>query len=538
LSRYTSEDSLTFEPLYADPSQLRENFVIDRTTGTLKLNAPPPPTLKHEDVRPVIGIMGLVQLNAGDYLIAITNMVRIGKIFGHEVFRMTEYCVYAVPRTTTHLSPDLKTDDATYLSMLDDVLKSECYYFSYTLDLTNSLQRQHSFFRDPSNISPTWARSDDRFFWNLHLSRKMIDASQQPGNDLSNFILPVICGYVDIKTVRVTPDRTITFALVSRRSRYRAGTRLNTRGIDEVGNVANFVETEQIVHIHETNEKFSYLQTRGSIPVFWQQFPNVKYSPKPTLERDRDSAAPFQKHFSEQIRRYGKQIAVNLVNKKGSEKVIADEYERQMSALQDAGNARYVHFDFHHECRKMQWDRISLLVEEIQTDLQEQGYTRIDGSNTLLMWQKSMIRTNCMDCLDRTNVVQSVLARKKIEEQFRDLALWPPGITNIEGIPELEAVFRNAWATNGNEVAKQYAGSGAMKVDFTRTGKRTRMGLLEDGKNSLIRYVKNNWLDGWRQDAIDLFVGVYEVRPGVRPTRPPKSNQILLAVSYSKSDLA
>lgn len=34
---------------------------------------------------------------------------------------------------------------------------------------------------------------------------------------------------------------------------------------------------------------------------------------------------------------------------------------------------------------------------------------------------------------------------------------------------------------------------------FTRTGKRTRWGLLMDGWNSIIRYYKNNFSDGFRQ---------------------------------------
>ncbi|KAJ3117503.1 hypothetical protein HK098_006240 [Nowakowskiella sp. JEL0407] len=39
------------------------------------------------------------------------------------------------------------------------------------------------------------------------------------------------------------------------------------------------------------------------------------------------------------------------------------------------------------------------------------------------------------------------------------------------------------------------------------------MGLINDGVNSLTRYVKNNYLDGARQDAFDLFLGVYKVDP-------------------------
>ena len=40
---------------------------------------------------------------------------------------------------------------------------------------------------------------------------------------------------------------------------------------------------------------------------------------------------------------------------------------------------------------------------------------------------------------------------------------------------------------------------GALKTDFTRTGQRTKMGLLEDGRRSVIRYFKNNFADGFRQ---------------------------------------
>lgn len=37
--------------------------------------------------------------------------------------------------------------------------------------------------------------------------------------------------------------------------------------------------------------------------------------------------------------------------------------------------------------------------------------------------QTSVVRTNCMDCLDRTNVVQSVLARIFLTRQLRDVGI-------------------------------------------------------------------------------------------------------------------
>jgi hypothetical protein len=59
----------------------------------------------------------------------------------------------------------------------------------------------------------------------------------------------------------------------------------------------------------------------------------------------------------------------------------------------------------------------------------------------------------------------------------------------------------------------QYSGTGALKTDFTRTGKRTTVGALADLQNSIVRYIKNHYFDGTRQDAFDLIHGVYVVRP-------------------------
>lgn len=42
-----------------------------------------------------------------------------------------------------------------------------------------------------------------------------------------------------------------------------------------------------------------------------------------------------------------------------------------------------------------------------------------------------------------------------------------------------------------------YSGTGALKTDFTRTGKRTILGALNDGRNSLQRYYINNFKDGY-----------------------------------------
>jgi phosphatidylinositol-bisphosphatase len=41
------------------------------------------------------------------------------------------------------------------------------------------------------------------------------------------------------------------------------------RGCNDEGHVANFVETEQVIFLDK--EVTSYVQTRGSVPLFWEQ---------------------------------------------------------------------------------------------------------------------------------------------------------------------------------------------------------------------------------------------------------------------------
>jgi hypothetical protein len=163
----------------------------------------------------------------------------------------------------------------------------------------------------------------------------------------------------------------------------------------------------------------------------------------------------------------------------------------------------------------LQWHRAQLLLNQLEPALQKQAYFRAvdmpadtSGRLDVRSLQTSVVRTNCMDCLDRTNVVQSMLARYTLNRMFHDLGVLPRDETFTTD-STFEFLFRNIWADNADVVSKSYSGTGALKTDFTRTGKRTKAGALQDLSNSITRYAKNNFLDGPKQDAFDLFLGVH-----------------------------
>ena len=137
--------------------------------------------------------------------------------------------------------------------------------------------------------------------------------------------------------------------LISRRSRYRAGTRYKRRGVDEDGHVANYVETEQVVTLlHQV----AFLQVGGSEPVFWSQ-PGFKYRPPPRLDKgEAETAVAFKKHFEQELSIHSSVACVSLVEQQGKEKVIA----------MNSPDITFISYDFHEYCRGMKYENVSILI--------------------------------------------------------------------------------------------------------------------------------------------------------------------------------
>ncbi|KAI8971960.1 SacI homology domain-containing protein [Mycotypha africana] len=471
-----------------------------------------PPAWEQEGVVDVYGIMGFIRFLAGDYMLVITDREEIGSIQGKKIYRIGAFQILPLAHNLNQLSVNQTAQEHKYVSLLETHIKKNIFYFSYDYDLTQTIQRQAQYTSEKA-MEPLYKRADDRFFWNRFVCSKLINSQI----DLSNYILPVMQGFVELDKCTIN-NKTFSWGLITRRSRYRPGTRYFSRGINAEGHVSNFVETEQLVlydgpsPTRKVDGKtiLSFVQTRGSIPVFWAQVINLKYTPRLWIGDNKKSLAAARAHFDEQIRIYGPQILVNLINKKGYELPMGQAYARTVEQLNDP-RIFYTHFDFHSECSKMRWERIHLLVDQLKDKLTEQGYALYDTTqNSLLKKQTSVVRSNCMDCLDRTNVVQSTLARWVMTQQLNEIGILENG-QKLEDQESFMHSYRNVWADNADGVSCVYSGTGALKTDFTRTGKRTKAGAMQDLQNSITRYIKNNFMDGNRQDAFDLFLGNFHV---------------------------
>ncbi|KAI7860524.1 SacI homology domain-containing protein [Circinella umbellata] len=290
------------------------------------------------------------------------------------------------------------------------------------------------------------------------------------------------------------------------------GMRYQRRGVNEQGQVANFVETEQIIIFNRDEEPHvaSFVQTRGSIPIFWSQSP-YSLHPIPTLDRDEEeNDLAFKRHFTEQVRLYGKQIAVNLTELEGREAIVGSEYRRHVEHLADP-NIKYVEFDFHRETKGMRFENISRLSTSLRNDLEKFAHFWEAGTDTVYCKQSGVVRTNCMDCLDRTNVVQSAFARIVLNLQLMRFGITEFPDEGIRYYEQFEVIFNHVWANNGDMISRMYAGTSALKGDFTRTGKRNITGMMNDASNSLARMYLNTVKDFWRQATIDYVLGYHKI---------------------------
>ncbi|XP_065583548.1 phosphatidylinositide phosphatase SAC2-like [Artemia franciscana] len=351
------------------------------------------------------------------------------------------------------------------------------------------------------------------------LKIKYLNVENRNLQNRKDFFIPIIQGYFE--TVRVPlflreeeevsldPNMipmtesvlpSLELTVISRRSRFRCGTRYLRRGVDENGYVANYVETEQIIRF--SGHTVSFIQVRGSVPIYWSQ-PGYKYRPPPQLDKgELECQQAFKSHFNREVDTYGKICVVSLVEKIGKEKIIGDAFEKQI-LMHDSPDLAYAAFDFHDNCRGLRFENVELLVSALEEEMKAMKFSWIDSKGTICE-QTGTFRVNCMDCLDRTNVVQMAVSRRVLLLILSKLGLVPP-----EGkVPEsLLLAHQTLWANNGDAISKQYAGTNALKGDYTRTGKRKLAGMMKDGVNSASRFYINRFRDAFRQVAISILTG-------------------------------
>ncbi|WZZ10772.1 hypothetical protein YC2023_096693 [Brassica napus] len=139
---------------------------------------------------------------------------------------------------------------------------------------------------------------------------------------------------------------------------------------------------------------------------------------------------------------------------------------------------------------------------------------RDDGTDSAApRYQSGVLRTNCIDCLDRTNVAQYAYGLAALGRQLHAIGL--SDTSKIDPDSSIAAALMDMYQGMGDALAQQYGGSAAHNTVFPeRQGKWKATTQSREFLKSIKRYYSNTYTDGEKQDAINLFLGYFQPQEG------------------------
>lgn len=475
---------------------------------------------------------------------------QIGDICGHAIYGITESQIILVPHPTVRTNLAYCKDEQRYKKLLCTVDITKDFFFSYTYHVTRSLQK------NLCNDETDKVLFETMFVWNDFLTQRI-------RNSLNSTLWTVALAYGFFKQAKLLiSGKQFSLALIARRSRHYAGTRYLKRGVNDKGRVANDVETEQILFedVSEVSPRqiFSVVQHRGSIPLYWsQETSRLNLKPDIILQKKDPTYQATKLHFENLVKRYGNPIIVlNLIKgheKKPRESILCAEFANAVKQinkdLPEDSQLKFIHWDLHKFFRSKSANVLQLLANLavdalnstgffyswITSDMKidkQQSRNNLENDNSVgkcsptvcdhpdekdlerkPLYQRGVLRTNCIDCLDRTNVAQYAYGLVALGRQLHALGLI--NMAEIESDSRLSETLMGLYESMGDTLALQYGGSAAHnKVFSERRGRWRAATNSQEFFRSIQRYYSNVYMDAEKQDAINVFLGYFQPQQG------------------------
>ncbi|XP_033740516.1 polyphosphoinositide phosphatase-like [Pecten maximus] len=527
------------------------------------------------------GIFGFVRFLEGYYIVLITKRRKAAVLGPHVIYKIEDTAMIYIPNDNIRSSSYSYSEEQRYLKMFQSIDLSSNFYFSYSYDLTHTLQYNMTTAIDPVTLGQpectestpplkVWEQSEsesrqktaeeqkvdsdmgqsaetnkkeeviygvrsvpeEKYVWNHFLQRNCKDIIHR------DWLILVTHGFVDQRNICVY-GKPLYLTLIARRSNQFAGTRFLKRGANCKGDVANEVETEQILHdasitFLERANITSFVQMRGSVPLYWSQDVS-KMVPKPPIMIDQIDpyAGVAGRHFNEVLKRYGAPVIIlNLVKKKEKkrhESILTDEYKKAVNYLNQflppEHALKYISFDMAHisknkdvlqrmvsfagKCVKLCGLFVHKSKKVGEEFWQSNSLRGLRGVKTEYgSKQTGVARTNCVDCLDRTNTAQFALGKYALAYQLYILGILKEPKLEFDTV--CTKMLEQLYEDQGDTIALQYGGSQLVhRIEgYRKTAPWTAHS--KDIMNTISRYYSNTFADLEKQQATNVFLGVFE----------------------------
>jgi len=512
------------------------------------------------------GILGIIQFLEGPYLVLVAEKRRCGDICGHVVYGVASVSLLQIHSTECSAADrasikqpvlwasnptgsawssflqivrpqqqrgEIAAAERRYRKLIRSLDLTRDFFFSNTYSLSRPLQAN---VKSRSKDSVTHIESI--FVWNSHLKESFQSIL---GNDVAQmWTVSLIHGFFQQVHLSSYGQR-FSITLLARRSSKFAGTRYRKRGISNAGFVANEVETEQIVTVCQQTSKdvplvSSCVQVRGSIPLFWSQ--DMKsMSPKPEIvvQRVDPLYQATQTHYEHLVMRYASPIItlslIKVFEKIPRETNLQREFYTALNFLRQSAHSHlnFLQWDFSQQVKKKGTDALHELVELCNKVLHTTGIfvSSVTSGNFVCqkmarhsdmfaygnkryvadsLFQNGVLRTNCIDCLDRTNVAQYAYGLCALNTQLYYLNLIDGPEVPLEC--DLANMLMDLYQSMGDVIALQYGGSEAHAPILSTSRGHSRVATqTKEALVSVKRYYNNTYNDDEKQEAINLFLG-------------------------------
>ncbi|KAG0500949.1 hypothetical protein HPP92_001021 [Vanilla planifolia] len=534
---------------------------------------------------------GCIKFLESYYLILVTKRRQIGVICGHAIYSIEESTLITVPHSSMQTDVAHSKTELRYKKLLSSVDLTKDFFYSYTYPIMQSLQKNVLASSDEK------MPYENMFVWNAFLTQAIRSRCCNTLWTIAlvhgHFKQIRLTMFGRDFSVALISRRSRHFA----GTRYlKRG--VNDKGWVANDVETEQIVLDEGVGCCPGKMSSVVQMRGSIPLFWSQEASRFSPKPDIILQRYDPTYQATKLHFEDLARRYGNPIIVlNLiktVEKRPREMMLRREFATAVGYLNqilpEEGHLKFIHWDFHKFAKSKSANVLAVLGAVASEALDLTGFyysgksatfkkkstqqsrstgrdsasvefrassgdlarlaSNAETSSSVPSWEKEtykqywvdngpqyqsgVLRTNCIDCLDRTNVAQYAYGLAALGKQLHAMHL--SDIAKVDPDSTIAAALMDMYQSMGDALAQQYGGSAAHNIVFPeRQGKWKATTQSREFLKSIKRYYSNAYTDGEKQDAINLFLGYFQPQEG-KPTLWELDSDYYLHISGTDND--
>ena len=96
----------------------------------------------------------------------------------------------------------------------------------------------------------------------------------------------------------------------------------------------------------------------------------------------------------------------------------------------------------------MRFENVSILIDKLRDIIRDMKYCWVDDHGVIQL-QDGVFRVNCIDCLDRTNIVQTAIARTVMDLQvsFSNVSVLSQSFLSDQILKWFSSIVSETWSS-------------------------------------------------------------------------------------------